>query len=401
MSAGPGSATEPDTTPAPRVPAGDRLLAEAIRRGVPLATIVTAVAVVAVAFVGAVIVYRLRQLILLLAVAGFVALLLNPLVAIGQRAGARLARRCPWLGLAARRGTSVGLVTVAALVVFIGLLTAFGYPMVHAVTHFVTHLNGYVTAAEHGRGAVGRLVRRYHVASWVRRNAPKLESYAKSLAHPALSIGKGAVSLVVAVAALFMLVLLLLLEGPRLRAGALSLVGERRQAMVLRVSSSVAKAVTGYMFGNLLTSLIAGVLVLVVMTALGLPYPALWGLWVALVDFLPMVGGALAGIPAVLFALVVGGVVDALVVLAVFVGYSLVENHMLNPLVMSRTVRISPLLVLVAVLVGAELGDSLAGIFGGFVGTLLAIPLAGSAQVLVREVRSRGGGGEPPVGAVS
>ena len=59
---------------------------------------------------------------------------------------------------------------------------------------------------------------------------------------------------------------------------------------------------------------------------------------------------------------------------------------MLNPIVMSRTVRINPLLVLVAVLVGANLGDLVGGFFGGFVGTLLAIPIAGSIQVIVREM---------------
>ncbi len=361
----------------------------ATRRGVPLATIVT-VAVVAVAtVVAALVVYRLRQIILLLAVAGFVALLLNPLVLACQQGGQWVGLRIGGATVLARRGLSVAVVTMAALVVFVGLAAAFGYPLVHAVTHFVTHLDGTVTAAEHGKGAVGRLVRRYHVAAWVRRNAPKLESYARDLAHPALSVGKGAISLVVAVAALFMLVLLMLLEGPRMRSGAVALLGERHRQQVVRVAGAVARSVTGYMLGNLLTSLVAGVVVLVVFVLLGMPYPALWGLWVALVDFLPMVGGALAGIPAVLFVLVVGGVGDAVVVLVVFVVYSLVENHVLNPVVMSRTVRISPLLVLVAVLVGAELGDALAGIFGGFVGTLLAIPVAGSIQVLVRELRGR------------
>jgi predicted PurR-regulated permease PerM len=55
--------------------------------------------------------------------------------------------------------------------------------------------------------------------------------------------------------------------------------------------------VTGYALGNLLTSLIAGLVVLVTLTILGVPFPLLWALWVALVDFLPMIGGALAGTP--------------------------------------------------------------------------------------------------------
>jgi predicted PurR-regulated permease PerM len=98
-----------------------------------------------------------------------------------------------------------------------------------------------------------------------------------------------------------------------------------------------------------------------------------------------MIGGALAGIPTGLFALTHS--TTAFIVFAVvFLTYTQIENHILNPIVMSRTVRINPLLVLIAILVGANVGDLVGGFFGGFVGTLLAIPLAGAIQVIVREL---------------
>jgi predicted PurR-regulated permease PerM len=158
-----------------------------------------------------------------------------------------------------------------------------------------------------------------------------------------------------------------------------------RAAEVTRVAADVNRAVTGYMLGNALTSLIAGIVVFVSLIILGVPYPLLWGLWVALVDFLPMIGGALAGIPTVLFAFthsLTAGIVTAVV----FLVYTQIENHILNPVIMSKTVRISPLLVLIAVLVGASLGSLVDGLFGGFVAALLAIPAAGALQVLVREL---------------
>jgi predicted PurR-regulated permease PerM len=139
------------------------------------------------------------------------------------------------------------------------------------------------------------------------------------------------------------------------------------------------------MLGNFATSVIAGVVVLVTLLILGVPFPFLWALWVALVDFLPMIGGALAGIPVVLFALT-HSFSAGLVTLIVFLVYTQVENHVLNPLIMSRTVRINPLLVLVSILVGASIGSWVGGIFGGFVAALLAIPLAGAGQVIVQEV---------------
>jgi AI-2E family transporter len=93
--------------------------------------------------------------------------------------------------------------------------------------------------------------------------------------------------------------------------------------------------------------------------------PLLWALWVALVDFLPMVGDALAGIPTVLFALsqsLTAGIVTA----AAFIAYQQLENHVLNPVVMSRTVNVNPLLVLLSLLVGTSIGDWIGGPFRQF-----------------------------------
>jgi hypothetical protein len=153
-----------------------------------------------------------------------------------------------------------------------------------------------------------------------------------------------------------------------------------RQATVTRIAADVSGKVTGYMAGNLLTSLIAGTVVFVTLQILGVPFPLLWGLWVALVDFLPMIGGALAGIPTVLFAFIAGGLTAGIVTAVVFAVYTQIENHVLNPVVMSKTVRINPLLVFIAVLAGASLGSLIGGIFGGFVAALLAIPTAGRCR---------------------
>ena len=199
-------------------------------------------------------------------------------------------------------------------------------------------------------------------------------------------MGKGAVSLIVELVTLFVLVLLLLLEGPKMWSWTLGQMTPGRQATVTRIAADVSGKVTGYMAGNLLTSLIAGTVVFVTLQILGVPFPLLWGLWVALVDFLPMIGGALAGIPTVLFAFIAGGLTAGIVTAVVFAVYTQIENHVLNPVVMSKTVRINPLLVFIAVLAGASLGSLIGGIFGGFVAALLAIPTAGALQVLVKEV---------------
>jgi len=351
----------------------ERLLRDAERRHVPLLTILVTVGVVVAVYLTGKLLYRIKDIVLLIVVAGFISLLLNPIVVLVQRK------------LVARRGAAVAIVTLWATLVFIGLAVAFGYPLVNGITHLSDQLPTYVANAQHGRGWIGHLVTRYHIQAWVQRNTPKLVSYAQSLSKPALSIGAGALSLVIELLTIFFLVLLLLIEAPKMRTWILSQMRPARAAKATSVAAEVNQAVAGYMLGNFLTSLIAGVVVFVALLILGVPYPLLWGLWVALVDFLPMIGGALAGIPTALFAFthsITAGIVTAIV----FIAYQQVENHILNPVIMSKTVKISPLLVLIAVLVGASLGSLVGGLFGGFVAALLAIPAAGALQVLVREV---------------
>jgi predicted PurR-regulated permease PerM len=317
--------------------------------------------------------YRLRDVVLLMVAGSFVALVLNPQVAALQRWRIR------------RRGTAVALVTVWSLLLFVGLAFAFGYPLVNSLTHFSKSLPTYVDKAQHGKGWIGHLVREYHIEAWVQKNSPKLVSFGESLGKPAFALGKGAFSILAELVATFAFVILLLVEAPKIRAGLLRNMAPARAATYAGIGGKVSRSLTGFVLGDLLTSLIAGTVVFVTLAILGVPYPFIFGLWVALVDFLPQIGGALAGIPTVLFAL--GHSLGAgVITLVVFLAYTFLENHFLNPVVMARTVKISPLLVFAAVLVGADIGNWLGGLFGGFVAVLIAVPLAATLQVVIVEV---------------
>jgi predicted PurR-regulated permease PerM len=349
-----------------------RLWAAADMRKIPLMTIIVAIFTIALFYLAGKLIYRLRDVLLLLVVAGFLGLILNPVVGVFQRYVVK------------RRGFAVTLVGALLVLAFSGLSVAFGYPLVNAITHLADNLPTYVQSAEHGKGWLGKLVQHYHVQQWVQQNAAKLVTFGQNISKPALAVGKGALSLLIELVTIFILVLMLLLEGPRLRRGILSLLSPGQAEEVQAVASEVNRAVIGYMLGNFLTSLACGVVVLGDLMVLRVPFPLLWALWVALVDFLPMIGGALAGIPVVVFA-AFQSPTAGIVTLVVFLVYTQVENHILNPVIMSKTVRISPLLVLVSVLVAASLGDWIGGLFGGFVAALLAIPAAGAFQVIVRE----------------
>jgi predicted PurR-regulated permease PerM len=359
-----------------RTPSDSRLntfWSAAESRGIPLRTIFASVAVVAFVYLAGQLIYRIRDILLILVISGFIALVLNPFVVVLQHWRVK------------RRGQAVAVVTLVAILVFIALALAFGYPLVNGLTHLADRLPTYIRQAEHGKGWIGRLVRRYHVEAWVNKNAPKLTTFAKSLAKPALQLGKGALTLLVTVFTVFALVLLLLLEGSKLRTGLLGLISAERATRYTRVAGEVNRSVTGYVLGDLLTSLCAGIVVFIALALLGVPFPLLWALWVTLVDFIPVVGGALAGIPTVLFA-ASHSLSAGITTFIVFAVYTLVENHVLNPVVMSRTVRVNPLLVLLSILIGASIGSWIGSSFGAFVLAVVAIPIAGAIQVVVGEL---------------
>jgi len=350
-----------------------RMLRRADASDVPVRTILVTVGIVAGAYFSALFLYRMRDLLMLALVGAFLALILNPAVVALQRWGLR------------RRGPAVGVVALVTILVFIGLAFAFGYPLIRSLTHLSETLPAYVHNAQHGTGWIGELLRRYHVSSWITQNSTKLVSLAKGLSRPALALGRGAVSVLLALMVVFTLMVMLLLEGPKIRAFLFETMEPRRAAQFSRIGAEVSRSALGYVLGNLVTSVIAGVVVFVTLALLGVPFALLFGLWVALVDFLPTIGGALAGVPTVLFAF--GHSLSAgIITLIVFLVYTQIENHVLNPYIMSRSVRLNPLTVFVAVLVGAEVGSWVGGLFGGFIGVLLAVPGAAAIQVLAKEV---------------
>jgi predicted PurR-regulated permease PerM len=173
----------------------------------------------------------------------------------------------------------------------------------------------------------------------------------------------------------------MLREGPAWLAGARARLPEEYRSSWDRVTSGISRSVGGYVTGNLLISLVAGVYATVVLELVGVPYAAALGLIVAVLDLVPAVGATLAAIAVGLVALASDGVLVAVIALAALYLYQQVENHVLNPLVYARTSQLSPLAVALALLVGAEVG--------GVLGMLAAIPLAGTARVLASELLLR------------
>jgi predicted PurR-regulated permease PerM len=335
------------------------------RQPVPWRTIVASVVVVAAAYLGFLLLRETARVLVWLLVAAFFAVVLAPAVDLLQRR------------LRLRRGVATGLVFFIGVTALTGLLWAFIAPVVAQVDEFVDQLPEYVEDAQSGRGYIGELVQRYDLEETLRENQDRIQQAVSGAGKPALDVVRSVLGTVAALLTILVLTFLLLLRGPDLTRGALGLVAEEHRERVRLVAADAAKAVSGYMLGNLLISLVAGVATYVMLRAVRVPYAEVIALFVAFADLIPLVGATLGAIPTVGLAFL-HSTSAGVVALVFYVVYQQFENHVLQVTVMSRTVDVNPLTVLVSVLIGVELF--------GFLGALLAIPAAGIIQVVVRDL---------------
>ena len=166
----------------------------------------------------------------------------------------------------------------------------------------------------------------------------------------------------------------LLLDLDNLKASLAAVVPEERWRTTLGLLADIDRVIGGFIRGQLLVALFVGVLITLAMMVLRVPYPFLFGLLAALGDLVPYVGALLAYLPAVLSAVLSNGWINALLVTAAFVIIYETEGHLIAPTIVGKQVRLSPFVVIVSLLIGAEV----AGIFG----MLVAVPIAGVLRVV-------------------
>jgi predicted PurR-regulated permease PerM len=320
-----------------------------------------------------------RQVLTWTLVALFLTLALNPAVDALQRRG--LPR-----GVAA----AVAFLGVIAGIFAIGAL--FVPTLVNETRGFAQALPGYVQDVSQGRGPLGHLATKYQLEERV-REAIKNGGGAQSLfglSGTAVAITKSIITFVVATVTIAFMTFFMLLEGPTWMERLYGLIPERSRETWRDIGGQIYKTVGGYVTGNLLISLIAGTATTVVLLILGVPYAVALGLVVGILDLIPLAGATLAAIivGAVAF---IHSIPAGIIVIVFFIVYQQIENHVLQPLVYSRTVQLSPLAILISVLIGAKVA--------GVLGALAAIPVAGTIQVLLlawlRSRRSEDRAAEP------
>ncbi|MFN2537756.1 MAG: AI-2E family transporter [Mycobacteriales bacterium] len=335
------------------------------QQAVPVRTILATIGLVLATAVAVLILMEVAKILVWLVVSAFLATALWPLVDVTERR------------LRAPRSVAVLTVFVVGGALLGGVLTLLVAPIITEGRQFADQLPAYVDQAKHGEGPVGDLVKRFHIDTYVADHRDELKKQALGLGSSATHVLSTIASTLAAVISIAVLTFLLLLEGPRLLESGLSTLSDDRRERVERVGRDCARSVTGYMAGNLVISVICGSLTYAMLSIAGVPYAGVISVFVAIADLVPLIGATIGAVIACSVAFL-HSVTAGIVAVIFFVVYQQLENHLLQPVVLSRTVKINPLVVLLSILLGVELA--------GILGALLAIPVAGIVQVVLRDV---------------
>lgn len=313
--------------------------------------------------------YTARAILIELSAAIVLALALEPAVHALQRRGMV-------------RGGAVAVAYVIAAVVVGAFLLIVMPPLVDGMARFVRQMPDLVR----------QLAREYPLLGFLEQPSNVVEDLRARMTEPggASRIGRSAFDFVgkvfqsqAAAVSIVFLSFFVAVDGRRWCEGVLGLMPEASRERWRRIGSGVAEVVGGYMFGNVLISVIAGTVATLVLLVMRVPYAVPLGLLVAFLDLIPLVGALLGTVIVGAVALTQGVATSAIVVAAMTL-YQQFENHTLSQLVYNRTVKISALAVALSVLVGAEIA--------GIPGALLAIPVAGSLKVITCELLAGGRG---------
>jgi predicted PurR-regulated permease PerM len=307
---------------------------------------------------------KARSVLVIVGLALFIAVGLDPVVGWLVRRGVPR-----WAAVLTVIGCGVA-VAGAFLAAAIPPLTSEATALAHQIPH-------YMHTLQDRNSQLGKLNVKYHLQQ---RLSKVVTSGGSSLIGGVLGAGELVLSTASFILVVVVLSIYFLAGLPRIKVFAYQLVPHSRRPRVILISEEVLAKVGGYLLGNFITSAIAGLGTFVWMLALGIPYPILLGMFVALVDLIPVIGSTAGGAVVTLVALTVSLPV-ALATLGFYIVYRLAEDYLLVPRVMGRTVQVPAIVSLIAVLVG--------GVLLGIIGALVAIPIAAAIRLLLQEIAIR------------
>jgi predicted PurR-regulated permease PerM len=302
-----------------------------------------------------------RSVLVLVLVSAFLAIGLNPTVSRLERMGMR-------------RGAAVGIVFVGVMAFFAAVGYTIVPPVVQQVANFVEAVPGYLKDLQTNH-TIQDLDGRFGLVD--RINSYVTGDLGSKIAGNIVSFGQRLAGLVFKTLTVLILTLYFLSSFNTIKDTAYRLVPRTRRARFSLISDEILSRVGGYVAGAFVIALIAGLTTLIWVSAWGIQYPLALALIVTVTDVIPLIGATLGAVivTAVSFF---DGITVGIATGIFFIVYQQVENYLVYPRVMSRSVDVNP----AAAIVGALIGGTLLG----FVGALLAVPATAAIQLILREV---------------
>ena len=307
--------------------------------------------------------HAIRHELIILLVAAFIAIGLDPAVR--------------WL---VRRGLSRPAAVAVIAVLFLSLVAAFAAaaytPLAHEATQLIDAAPKYATQLQDQHNALGRLNLKYHITT---RLAAALKGAASAkTATGLLSAGTAVLSFTFELLLTLVLVIYFLTDLPRIKVAGYRLMPLHLRPRFGLLTDEVITRVGGYVLGNVATSVVAASTSYILLLILGVPYALVLSILTGILDLIPLIGSSIGGILAVVVALAAVSPTAAIIVVIYHVIYRVFADYVLNPVVLRKTVDVSPLVTIVAIVVGGGLL--------GIVGALIAVPTAAAVQLILLEV---------------
>lgn len=283
-----------------------------------------------------------------------------------------------------KKGSRVLGTAIAYLVVVILLASLISFivpPLVRQTNKFVSQAPSLISDYKTQSGFIGDLIRKYHLEGQVNSISVQLASRVSHFSGTAFKTIGAIGSSIFATITVLVLTFMMLIEGPRWVKFIKDVVPGKRQSLVAKLLDDMYKVIRGFVNGQVLLSLIATVLITPALFILHIRYPLALILVVFICGLVPLIGHTIGAVIISSVALF-NSLGTALIILTYYILYLQFENYVIQPKVQANSTNMSPFLVFSAVLIGVS--------FGGILGGLLAIPLAGCIRILILEyLRSR------------
>lgn len=320
---------------------------------------------------------RVGHVLTLIFAAFFLALALNPVVGF-------LSRRLK-IESRARATAAAYILVIAVIIGFFAVVTP---PLVRQTRDFVKEVPQLVDNFQTGDSGLAKQARRYHLDQKISTSAKEFANNYGNFGGTVLNTGKRIIGIVASILAVLVMTFMMLVEGPYWMNIVWGITPEKDRARYKKMATEMYKGVSGFVNGQVIVSLLAGLFAFAALevsshiAGVSINAVALAGI-VAVFGLIPLFGNPISSAIVILFCLLNSTSV-AIIMLCYFVVYFFVESHTFQPYIQSRLNRLTALSVFIAAILGIA--------FAGFMGAIVAIPIASSIKVVLEDYFERKAG---------